>query len=112
MLSRNGRMYSSEMECRHCSAESGSSLVCSPCRRDLTDYKQDQLTDILRWICIEKVYDPRRNQYQCFHCLGWFAEDEICADHWPHTKKARPDLRFYVRNVRASCQACNTSGAK
>jgi len=47
--------------------------------------------------------------YECFHCEKLFPRNEVCGDHWPHTKGARPDLKYDVRNGRCTCRSCNRS---
>lgn len=48
--------------------------------------------------------------WTCFHCGKLFPRVEICLDHWPYSRGARPDLLLDRRNLKPSCKACNTSG--
>ena len=50
--------------------------------------------------------------FKCFHCNQYFFRDEVCADHFPDTKAARPEIRYDPDACVCSCMACNTSGNK
>lgn len=49
--------------------------------------------------------------YQCFHCEKFYPRNQVCGDHFPHTKGSRPDLRYDVNNGVCSCAKCNVSNA-
>lgn len=53
--------------------------------------------------------DQGQAMYRCFHCKWQFPKDEIIGDHWPHTRGARKDLMYDVRNGQPTCKSCNRS---
>lgn len=59
----------------------------------------------------ERARNPDDGLYRCFHCEKHFPRDEVCGDHFPHTRGARPDLKYDPDNGVCSCMPCNTSGS-
>lgn len=96
--------------CYVCSQECGTKLVCDSCRLRLTQRERELLTGLWHDEVCEQAFNPFAERYKCFHCSLFFPRNEVCGDHWPHTKGARPDLRFDVSNGVCSCAGCNTSG--
>ena len=47
--------------------------------------------------------------YRCFHCDTLFFRNEVCGDHFPHSRGARPDLKFDPNNGVCCCKDCNRS---
>jgi hypothetical protein len=86
--------------------------VCAPCRPHLTPYQQKVLTILWHDIICERAYVSAAERYRCHHCWLYFFRSQVCGDHWPHTKAARPDLRFDITNGVCACAGCNTSGNK
>ena len=101
-----------ELPCLKCGTPSGTSLVCRNCRHDLTDSEKKEFIIVWHEIIVARSFDPKRNKHQCHHCQLWFVREKVCGDHFPHTKGARPDLRFDILNGVTSCAGCNTSGSK
>jgi hypothetical protein len=98
--------------CDLCQAPSGWSLVCEDCRRRLTPSQERRIMGIWHALMREKGRDPiDPSSFWCFHCEQQFSEDEVCGDHWPHSRGARIGLRFDTRNGVPCCKACNTSGS-
>src|SRR4051812_23923423 len=50
-----------------------------------------------------------QTMYLCFHCLRIFPRNMVCGDHWPHSRGARPDLKYDPANGVCSCMECNRS---
>lgn len=98
--------------CDECGAESGWSLVCAGCRKQMSAYAHSKYTEL--WHKAIRALAPvdGGGRLQCFHCEQFFDEDCICGDHFPYTKGSRPDLRYDFRNGVPCCARCNTSGAR
>jgi hypothetical protein len=97
--------------CLCCGIASRTSLVCQSCRRYLSPDQETRLMKQWHTAVCEQAKQPD-GTYKCFHCGDPFDRDMVCGDHWPHTKGARPDLRFDVKNGVCSCAECNTSGSR
>lgn len=96
---------------KDCGAESGDNLVCDFCRQNVLRAGVSKKI-MIEWhniICEEYSIG---DMCLCFHCGVLYPRNEVCGDHFPYTKGARPDLRFNVKNGRCCCASCNTSGNK
>src|SRR5690242_3542010 len=49
------------------------------------------------------------DRYRCFHCHELFTREEVCGDHFPYGRGARPDLILDPTNGVCSCKKCNRS---
>lgn len=96
--------------CYCCGSECGTKLVCESCRIRLSERERELLTELWHDEVCKKAHDDLAERYKCYHCSLFFLREEVCGDHFPHTKGARPDLRFDVANGVCSCAGCNTSG--
>lgn len=58
-----------------------------------------------------RAKDEDSGMYRCFHCKRLFPHNEVCGDHFPHTRSERPDLKYDLSNGVCSCMSCNQSGS-
>jgi hypothetical protein len=77
----------------------------------MSDYLAGRIIRLWHALIVYRSYSPARDRFQCFHCGGWFTRQEVCGDHFPHTKGSRPDLRYDLENGVCSDMMCNVSNA-
>src|ERR1051326_5661401 len=100
------------LTCLRCGVPSETLLICEDCRPELTAFELKKYTILWHDIIVARSYDPKRDQYQCFHCEDWFSRNRVCGDHFPDTKAAKPEIRFDILAGVCSCMEDNTSGAR
>lgn len=92
-----------------CTDPSGTSILCTFHRRNLTTYQAKKYMALLRELVIER--DRQGNFFQCVHCEEMYTLEFATLEHFPYSRGARPDLKYDLKNCHLSCARCQVSNA-